>query len=154
MRALYLHDDTFGGAAQVARSHGLATAFKKAWATAATKGGAAAGQMGRGPAGCDKGEAANCLQQTAFSASCEGFGLPICQCTLDNLATLAATACGGAVASAQTKWMLAFGLMCMDALAPSRWLQCTEWGSCGDVPQGGPSAAGSAREGGGPHAGD
>ena len=35
--APYLHSDAFGGAAQVARSHGLATVFKKAWATAATK---------------------------------------------------------------------------------------------------------------------
>ena len=31
--APYLHGDAFGGAAQVSLGHGLATAFKKGWAT-------------------------------------------------------------------------------------------------------------------------
>ena len=66
---------------------------------------------------CEKWEVATCLQQTAFSAADlrRAAHLPV-SAHFTNLAALASTGLGDAVASAQTKWMSAFGLMYKDAL--------------------------------------
>ena len=64
-----------------------------------------------------KGGAATCLQQTAFSAADlrRAAHLPV-SAHFTNLAALASTGLGDAVASAPTQWMSAFGLMYKDAL--------------------------------------
>ena len=109
--AAYLHDDTFDGAAQLGHSQGLAAAFEMGWATADTKVELLlvnwdGDLLGAGEGG--KLLATNCT----FLQAVRALGCPFaCQRTPDNLAALAGTARRVAVASAQTKWMSALGLM-------------------------------------------
>ena len=65
----------------------------------------------------EKGGGGKLLATNCIFSSYEGFGLPIClpAHTSSSLATLAGTAREVEVASAQTKWMSALGLMYKDA---------------------------------------
>ena len=110
--AAYLHDDTFDGAAQLGHSQGLAAAFEMGWATADTKVELLLVNWDGDLLGAGERGGGKLLATLQFPQAVRALGCPFaCQRTPDNLAALAGTARRVAVASAQTKWMSALGLM-------------------------------------------